>query len=112
MSFEQILFLAVFVLVPLLNLLRRALARHAQRAAPPELAPTAPDAAAEQPLRVSSARTRPGPVRGQSTSAQTPPTQVSGARRRPRVHLRGAHEVRRAVILMAVLGPCRGRELP
>ena len=42
----------------------------------------------------------------------TPPAPSSVSRRRPRVRVGSARDARRAIVLIAVLGPCRGLEPP
>jgi len=113
---EQLLLLLLFVLVPLFNLLLRWLQRRAreqQRPVPAEPRAAEPVAREERipapmPPRVrviEPARTREGP-------RETPPA----PRPRPVIGragpLGGRAAVRRAVVAMTILGPCRGLEEP
>jgi hypothetical protein len=111
MSLEQLVLIAVFVLVPLLNFLVRVLGRRFGARAPAEPVPMA------VPAPSSSQRASPGvrrrTVPGRSAGASSPPdSRPAGARRRLPLQLESAHAVRRAIVLMAVLGPCRGLAPP
>lgn len=113
---EQILLLLVFVLVPLINLLARWLQRRArerQRPAPAEPRAAEPVAREERP---------PAPIppwvqviepalprEGSRKASQAPPPRPVIRRAGP---LGGRLAVRRAVVAMTILGPCRGLEEP
>jgi hypothetical protein len=110
---EQIVLFAVFVLIALLNLVlgwvrRRAAAEPAADASTP--APRAP-APRMPPARRAAPGVRPsetvpaGPVRAPAR-APTRPASRRGLRSG------GPRDLRRAIVLMAVLGPCRGLEPP
>jgi hypothetical protein len=109
---EQIVLLLVFVLVPLFNLLVRWLQRRAraqQRPVPAEPRVAEPVARegrlpAPMPPRVrviESARPREGP--GKAPPAPRPEAVIRGAG-----PLGGRAAVRRAIVTMTILGPCRG----
>ena len=113
MTLEQILVVAVLVLAPLLNVLVRVLRRRFAGPAPPESGPEAPEA----PARVRMVSSALGAQRGQAggippSVPQPPLTEVLRPRRRPKVRIGSAREARRGIVLMAVLGPCRGLEPP
>jgi hypothetical protein len=114
-TFEQILLLLLFVGVPLLNLLVRWLkrARAQSRPFPPE--PGAPAAEAREERRPTSVRPQtraldPILVRADPREAPTASPPLAVVRRgRP---LGGRAGVRRAVVAMTILGPCRGLDDP
>ena len=113
MTLKQILILAVFVLVPLLNVLVRMLRRRLAAPAPQQSEPQAP----ETPARVRTLSSPRGPRRGEAggilpSVPQPPLAEVLWTRRRPKVRIGSEREVRRGIVLMAVLGPCRGLEPP
>jgi hypothetical protein len=116
---EQILLLLVFVLVPLFNLLVRWLQRRAREhqrrvpAEPPMAEPAPPEGwpsrrmpprirVIEPPLSQEAPR--------QETRRKTPPAAVPVRRRA--APLGGPAAVRRAIVAMTILGPCRGLEEP
>jgi len=111
---EQILLLLVFVLVPLFNLLVRWLQRRAreqQRPVPVEPRAAQPKAREEwlpvpMPPRVrmiEPAAPREGPRQVRPASPAQPVIRRAGP-------LGGRAAVRRAVVAMTILGPCRGLE--
>ena len=113
---EQILLLLLFVLVPLINLLVRWLRRRAreqQRPAPVEPRATEPVAREERPpvpvpprVRViEPALPREGPREAPPAPPLRPVIRRAGS-------LGGRLAVRRAVVAMTILGPCRGLEEP
>ena len=111
MTLEQLLILALFVLVPLLNVLVRVLKRRLAGPAPQESGPQAP----ETPARVRTLSLPLGARRGEARGippSVSQPTRTEGLqpRRRPKVRIGSAREARRGIVLMAVLGPCRGVE--
>jgi hypothetical protein len=112
MTPEQILMLAVFVLVPLLNLVVRLLRRHLAGQLPRETQPEAPDTPARVRTLPSGPSARRAEARAIPPRVPPPVAAARRSRRRPRVHLGSAREVRRGLVLMAVLGPCRGLEPP
>lgn len=111
MTLEQILVVAVLVLVPLLNFLARALRRHLP-------GPTAPEPGAGAPEPPAPSRPLPlplGALRGEVGGIPrrlTLPPPTDGPRRRPKARIGGVREARRAIVLLAVLGPCRGLDPP
>jgi hypothetical protein len=111
-TLEQFLILAVFVLVPLINVLVRVLRKRLEIARPQQ---SGPEAVNVPPLD----RTLPALVargresRGILPTAPSKPPAPSPARgRRPRVRVGSMREARRAIALIAVLGSCRGLEPP
>ncbi len=118
MSFEVALLIGVFLLVPLVQLLARA-ARAAQEAQPEQPADT-PSSVDRPPMRerqqilVPEDRT---PMEGTSAPkrepAQKPHRSVAPAaggstgRGRSILAFRGPLDLRRAIVLRTVLGPCR-----
>jgi len=111
---EQILLLLLFVLVPLFNLLVRWLRRRAreqQRPIPPEPRATDPVGREERPPARMPPRARviePAlPREGPREMRPAPRPQPVIRRAGP---LGGRAAVRRAVVAMTILGPCRGLE--
>ena len=111
-SFEQVILLMIFILAPLINFVMRRVRRRLEPHVPPEESVTQmrrqPQATPPPSLVRREARERP-PPRAQ------PPT-VSAPLRRGRFikksllgDIRG---VRRGIILMTVLGPCRAFDPP
>ena len=106
MSVEQLLFLVLFVLLPLLNMLRKALRN--RRPAPP-----VPEARREEPrpvlpppmvLHPVPALARP-PAR--ATTVERRPVQAAEQRRRTAF---SPSDIRRGIVIMTILGPCRALE--
>ena len=113
---EQILLLLVFILVPLVNLLVRWLQRRArewQRPVPVEPRAAEPAARGKGPPAAIPPRVRviePAlPGEGTRKAPPAPPPQPVMHRGGP---LGGWAAVRRAVVAMTILGPCRGLEEP
>jgi hypothetical protein len=109
MSLEQLLFVALFVLIPLFNFLAGLLRKRMQRRAESEGAPPTPvvvplpTPVTELPwaaLPEAVPRERP---------AAPPPRPVSPPSARP--HARRS-EARRGIVWMTILGPCPGLERP
>jgi hypothetical protein len=97
------------VLVPLLNVLVRMLRRRLAGPPPREPGPRAPEIPGRAPTLSSSLGARRGEARGIPPAISQPPlTEVLQPRRRPKVRIGSAREARRGIVLMAVLGPCRG----
>jgi len=112
-TLEQLLILAVFVLVPLINLLVRVMRKRLDIARPqqpgPEAANVPPPGRTLPAVLVARGRE----PRGILPSAPSKPPSLSSAPgRRPRVRVGSMREARRAIVLIAVLGPCRGLEPP
>jgi hypothetical protein len=107
----QLLILIAFILFPLINLLLRRMQRRIEQQAPRQppppqpaprtFAPPPPEiiAALKEPARAPELRETPAPPR-------------SGGRFRKKALFRNRRELRRAVILMTVLGPCRAADSP
>jgi hypothetical protein len=119
LSIEQLIFLLLFLLVPLFNLVARWLKRRTGAGAPPpEEAVAEPEPPPRRlPPRIVLAEPvetpppmLPSPPPPPRPAARPAPPPVP-SRRRPLLGLRGPEDVGRAVVLMAVLGPCRGLEL-
>jgi hypothetical protein len=113
-TLEQILLLAVLVLVPLLNLALRWLQRRMEAAEP---APPRPEPPATPPLLPPRAERRePLPAVEPPRAAAAAPVAVPRAPARRGPHrpapLGGLPEIRRAVIMMTILGRCRGLDEP
>ena len=113
---EQIFLLVVFVLVPLVNLLVRWLrhrAREHQRPGPEgsrAAAPVAREELAATPMPPRVRVIEPAlPREGLRTVPLAPPPQPVIRRAAP---LGGRAAVRKAVVAMTILGPCRGLEDP
>jgi hypothetical protein len=105
---DHLLVLAVFLLVALLNVLV-ALWRRWQRASPAArpLEPIAP----ETPAQATPPRSvQAFPVGRPRRETGVPVEAAPGSRRRPPSARLGPRDVRRAVVLMAILGPCRALE--
>jgi hypothetical protein len=108
MSVEQLLFLVLFVLIPLVNLLARWLRKRV-----PE--PPIPAPERREPIPILPRPTVLSPVPAlapqhpRATSAERLPDQplARPAQRRTRLSPR---EVRRGIVLMTILGPCRALE--
>jgi hypothetical protein len=136
-SIEQLLFLALFVLVPLINLLLRWLRARAAERLPgdrtdqqwPEPVIAGPEIpGGEVPERRAPPRDHPPRLPAEARPVATPteplpaarsgvPTLASSAApvpaqsaRRPRVRPANRREIRRAIVLMTALGPCRALE--
>ena len=111
---EQILLLLLFVLVPLFNLLVRWFQRRARkqrRPVPAEPSATEPVGREERPLTRMPPRTQViEPARPREDPRETLPP----PRRQPVIRragpLGGRTAVRRAIVAMTILGPCRGLE--
>jgi hypothetical protein len=102
MTVEQLVVIAIAVLIALGNLLARR--RQSRPAAGPPHEPGVPDGLAPvgKPPRP---RRRPAP-------SAPPPSDLPVTRRRRRSRLGTLREVRRGIVLMTILGPCRGAEPP
>ncbi|HEU4370939.1 MAG TPA: hypothetical protein VFV05_22180 [Methylomirabilota bacterium] len=110
MSIEQLFFIALFVAIAIFNLLRQARSR---RRAPDDTdgAPPAEPGPARIPPRVVIARP-PSPVVTRRPAADLPGATAAPPerRRRGRRRLRNRRDARRGIVLITVLGPCRGLE--
>ena len=108
----QLLLLAVFLLVPLLNfLLTRWRRRRREGTRAGQFEPVAPQtpAQATRPRAIQAARAG---VSGDRPRRETPrvPVEVSSAPRLKVAARLGPRDARRGVVLMAILGPCRALE--
>jgi hypothetical protein len=106
MSVEQLLFIAFFVLVPLLNFLARLLRKRLPAPPTPEAEPEAP-AMTVPPPRV--LLPVPEPVRPAARGPRAAEVVAVARRRRKPPRVRAA-DARRGVALMTILGPCRAVE--
>jgi hypothetical protein len=103
---EQVGIMLLFLVVVLFNLISMFVSRRKQRAeaeqapVPPSLPPRLVVAPPRVEVPTPEAMPAPAPVR----------RAVVAARRRPRRDLGGPGELRRAIVLMTVLGPCRALE--
>jgi hypothetical protein len=114
---EQILLLLLFVMVPLLNLLVRWLQRRAREQ---QQRPVPVEPRAAEPVRREGRPPAPLPPRARLIEPALPregPRETLPAPRpqpvlrRPRP-LGGRAAIRRAIVAMTILGPCRGVEEP
>jgi len=106
---EQLLLLALFLLVVLSGLLARWLKARMEASPPAETRP--PDGVTvrrpQRPLGEPAMPVRVPPV---AYAQPSPPLPVETQRRSPQPRLGGPSDLRRAIVLMAVLGPCRALE--
>ena len=110
---EHILLL-VLVLVPLLNLLLRWLQRSARGQQRPPAEPRAAEADAREglpPASIPRARVL-TPVFHRESRRKAPPASAPRPAIRRAGPLGGRAAVRRAIVAMTILGPCRGLEEP
>jgi hypothetical protein len=108
MSVEQLLFIALFVLVPLFNFLAKVLRQRRRPAAPiPQAEEPGEPVTALPPPRV--LLPVPEPPRPSARPPRAPAVLVVERRRRAPYRLRPA-DVRRGLVLMTILGPCRALE--
>jgi hypothetical protein len=111
LSFEQIFLLILFVLLPLLNILIRRMTRHPERR-------LAEGESTGQVRRRSepAPRSRPLPraTRAPEHEIQAPAVSTTVSRRRfsKRVTFETRRDVRRGIITMTILGPCRAFDPP
>jgi hypothetical protein len=106
---EQILLLIIFVLLPLLNWLLRGVGRRRERQTPQP--PYMPEP--RHRATVSEPRSRaPQPARDRIQAREAPPTPAAVRRRGISTNslFRTRAEMRRAIILMTILGPCRAAD--
>jgi hypothetical protein len=108
---EQVGILLLFLVVVLFNLISMFLSRRKQQAeadeaarppGPPPVPPRLPPRVVVAPPRV--AAPTPGPVPAPA------PVRRAAVARLPRGGLGGPRELRRAIVLLTVLGPCRALE--
>jgi hypothetical protein len=112
LSPEQLLFLAVFLLAPLLNFLLTLWRRRRRKSTGAgQVEPLAPEAPAQATLPSSKA-TRVG-VSADRPRRETPRVPAESPPGAPRLKVSarlGPHDARRGVVLTAILGPCRALE--
>jgi hypothetical protein len=112
MTRAQLVILVMVALVLLVNLLARVLRRGVKGAAPRGLEPDAPQIPPRghrlPPPVVQPRRAREGPHDVPVPRAVPP----SAARRRARPPVGSLRAVRRGIVLMTILGPCRALEPP
>jgi len=109
--FAQILILVAFILFPLINWLLQRMQRRIEQQAPRQPPPPqpAPRTFAPPPAEIIAA------LKERARAPELPETPApprSGGRFRKRVLFRNRRDLRRAIILMTVLGPCRAAESP
>lgn len=107
MTIEQLLILAVLVLIPLVNYLAGRLRRSLKEAEPRAAAPPPPRAEPRSRPRPP-ALPRPAPGIVPPEAAPPRPARRRAASAAPR----SLRESRRGIVLMTVLGPCRALEPP
>jgi hypothetical protein len=112
MTRAQLLILVMVAFIMLINLITRVLRRRREREAPRRIEPEAPQipprAPRLPPLVVEPRSAREGPHSAPLPLAAPP----SAARRRERSLVGSLREVRRGIVLMTILGPCRALEPP
>lgn len=106
---EQLLLLALFLLVAFAGLLARWL--KARMGAPPPAETRPPDTVSvRRPQRPPGEPAMPVRTPPLAHGQPSPPSPVETRRRAPRPRLGGPSHLRRGIVLMAVLGPCRALE--
>jgi hypothetical protein len=106
----QLLLLAVFLLVPLLNFL---LTRWRRRRASPAVRQLEPRAQATPAQATRSRAVQPAQIgRPRRETPGIPIESAPGSRRLTASARLGPRDARRGVVLMAILGPCRALEPP
>jgi hypothetical protein len=111
MSIEQILLFFLFILLPLLNLLFQRIKRRAESEAPAK----EPVTRVPRPPRAAPPRPPASRAAGDSGRRLEPPALALPARGRrfdKRSLLGTPRDLRRGIILMTLLGPCRALEQP
>jgi hypothetical protein len=112
MTREQLLILLVLAFVLLINFAARVLRRWVKGDAPRGIEPETPQIPPRgqrlPPAEVQPRRAREGPHRAPLPLAVAP----SAARRRARLPVGSLRAVRRGIVLMTILGPCRALEPP
>jgi len=107
MSVEQLLFLFLFVLIPLFNVLRKVL-RKRQPAPPlPETRPVESMPALPPPRKLHPVPALVHPPARATTAERRPAPVAEPRRRRPYL---APSDVRRGIVIMTILGPCRALE--
>jgi hypothetical protein len=113
MTRVQVLLLAALVLGPLFSLLMRAVKRRLDGEAPRNLgseAPSGPAFARRPPAPLTEAGAGPGDTPHGRATGMVVASPAAGGRTPARL---GSHrDVRRGIVLMTILGPCRALESP
>lgn len=112
-SFDLLVYVLLFAGIVLFNFVRRRLARRSRQAPPPAAAETAPPSATawgRVPETEVEPEIRRGPAIRTTPMPMAAPPQVG--RRRAQPLFRSRAELRRAIIGMTVLGPCRAQDPP
>lgn len=106
---EQLLLLALFLLVAFAGSLARWLKARMEAPPPAETRPAdgVTVRGPQRPLGEPAMSVRTPPV---AYAQPSPPSPVETRRRAPRPRLGGPSDLRRGIVLMAVLGPCRALE--
>lgn len=110
---EQLVLIAVFVLIPLLSVLGRWLRERAGKTRPRGPGPPAPvTEVTPPPLGLPPRARRVEPVLPAARLPRTAPPAAVDRRPRASALLGGPAGMRRAVVAMTILGPCRALEEP
>jgi hypothetical protein len=109
MSVEQLFFLAAVVLIALFNFIRQILAQRRQPGDAPEEVPAAAEKTTGRPPAVPARLARLEPRR--TLPSPAPPAPPERPRRSGRLFA-DRRDARRGIVLVTVLGPCRGIESP
>jgi len=109
MTLEQLLLLLLFVVIPLLNFLRRVRAQRRQAKVPAEVGRAPATEMEPAPLPPVVVRARP-PEALPAAVVRSASTLRPDRRPRGRWPVEGVGAARRGIVLMMVLGPCRGLE--
>ncbi|MFN3325617.1 MAG: hypothetical protein ACK5AZ_19140 [Bryobacteraceae bacterium] len=111
MPAEVIVLIIIFVVLPLLQQLlekAREAERRRQQPPPQQRQPQQRERVRPAPRRIPEEVVRPEPVRIREVpSVRAAPAAARIRRPKPLVTLRNPRELRRAVVMMTVLGPCR-----
>jgi hypothetical protein len=103
---EVIILLLIFILIPLANY---AIERMRRRYQPP---PSSSGRIPDMGMRRQAAPPTPPSVTGRQRQAPAPPVQRSRSHQPGKRLFRNKRDVRRAIIAMTVLGPCRAYDRP
>jgi hypothetical protein len=107
---EQILLLALFLIVALASWLARWLKSRLEARPPAETTPPTGVAGRPRQGRPRDVMLIPTPPTLRDTRPRAPAASVPPRRRPPRPRFGRPSDLRRAIVLMAVLGPCRALE--
>lgn len=110
-SLEQILLLVAFIVLPLLNVLFQRVKRHFETKPPegvswPDIAPEVQEIP-QLLWEPRTSRKQPHEIREPAVSTSLPRRNVA-----KKLTLGSRQEIRRGIVLMAVLGPCRAFDPP